>query len=172
MKNKFFLFLLIFIFILVFSVFYKGLHKKNIYTPKIELNKKIPKFSSKLINSQNLINYSKIFNYDRFILLNIWSSWCIPCRDEHNLLMDLSRQNNIKLIGLNYKDDTDSAKKFLEELGNPFQKILIDTEGIQAIEWGAFGVPESYLIFDNKVIRKYVGPLNEELLEEIKLLIK
>ena len=86
--------------------------------------------------------------------------------------MSLSQQRNIKLIGLNYKDDTDSAKKFLEELGNPFQKILIDTEGIQAIEWGAFGVPESYLIFDNKVIRKYVGPLNEELLEEIKLLIK
>ena len=172
MKNKIFLIASIFIFIIIFSVFYKGLYKINIYSPKVELNKKIPHYSSKLINSDKLANYSEIFNYDDFILLNIWSSWCIPCREEHELLMSLSQQRNIKLIGLNYKDNTISAQKFLDELGNPFETILVDIEGVQAIEWGAFGVPESFLIFDNKVVKKYIGPLNENLIKEIKLIIK
>ena len=172
MKNKIFLFISIFIFIIIFSVFYKGLHKINIYSPKVELNKKIPQYSSKIINSDNLVNYSEIFNYDQFILLNIWSSWCVPCREEHEILMSLSQQSNIRLIGLNYKDNAISAQKFLDELGNPFETILVDIEGVQAIEWGAFGVPESFLIFNNKVIKKYIGPLNENLIKEIELIIK
>ena len=172
MKNKISLFVSIFIFIIIFSVFYKGLNKINIYSPKVELNKKIPQYSSKLINSDKLVNYSEIFNYDHFILLNIWSSWCVPCREEHELLMNLSQQRNITLIGLNYKDNVISAQKFLNELGNPFETILVDIEGVQAIEWGAFGVPESFLIFNNKVVKKYIGPLNENLIKEIKLIIK
>ena len=172
MKDKIFLLVSIFIFIMIFSVFYRGLHKINIYSPKVELNKKIPQYSSKLINSDKLVNYSEIFNYDDFILLNVWSSWCIPCREEHEFLMNLSQQRNIKLIGLNYKDSAISAEKFLDELGNPFETILVDIEGVQAIEWGAFGVPESFLIFDNKVVKKYIGPLNENLIKEIKLIIK
>ena len=172
MKNKIFLIASIFIFIIIFSVFYKGLYKINIYSPKVELNKKIPHYSSKLINSDKLVNYSEIFNHDHFILLNIWSSWCVPCREEHELLMSLSQQRNIKLIGLNYKDNTISAQKFLDELGNPFETILVDIEGVQAIEWGAFGVPETFLIFNNKVVKKYIGPLNENLIKEIKLIIK
>ena len=86
--------------------------------------------------------------------------------------MNLSQQRNITLIGLNYKDNVISAQKFLNELGNPFETILVDIEGVQAIEWGAFGVPESFLIFNNKVVKKYIGPLNENLIKEIKLIIK
>jgi cytochrome c biogenesis protein CcmG/thiol:disulfide interchange protein DsbE len=86
--------------------------------------------------------------------------------------MSLSQQRNIKLIGLNYKDNAISAQKFLDELGNPFETILVDTDGVQAIEWGAFGVPESFLIFNNKVVKKYIGPLNENLIKEIELIIK
>ena len=93
-------------------------------------------------------------------------------REEHEYLMSLSQQRNIKLIGLNYKDNVINAQKFLEELGNPFEKILVDIEGVQAIEWGAFGVPESFLILNNKVVKKYIGPLNENLIKEIKLIIK
>ena len=172
MKNKIFLFISLIISILIFSIFYTGLHKINIYTPKVELNKNIPKYSSRVINSNELIKYSQVFDSDHFILLNIWSSWCVPCRDEHHLLMNLSQQNNIKLIGLNYKDKLVNANNFLDELGNPFDKILIDTNGVQAIEWGAFGVPESFLILNNQEIKKYTGPLDENLLKEIKLIIK
>tara|TARA_B100000900_G_C20300075_1_gene601825 strand:- start:129 stop:647 length:519 start_codon:yes stop_codon:yes gene_type:complete len=172
MKNKIFLFISILISILIFSVFYKGLHRINIYSPEVELNKKIPKYSSKLINSDNLVSYSEIFKHDHFILLNIWSSWCIPCREEHKFLIDLSQQKNIKLIGLNYKDNLINAQNFLDELGNPFESILIDRDGIQAIEWGAFGVPESFLIHNNKVVKIYIGPLNQNLIKEIKAIIK
>jgi|TARA_B100001093_G_scaffold170366_1_gene163184 cytochrome c biogenesis protein CcmG/thiol:disulfide interchange protein DsbE len=172
MKNKIFLIISISILIFIFIIFYNGLHKINIYSPKVELNKKIPTYSSKLINSEKLVNYSEIFNYDSFILLNIWSSWCVPCRDEHRLLMNLKRQTKIRLIGLNYKDNVNSAQKFLDELGNPFEIILIDPKGIQAVEWGAFGVPETFLIINNKIVKKYVGPLDENLIEEIKLMVK
>ena len=172
MKNKIFLIISVSILIFIFIIFYNGLHKINIYSPKVELNKKIPTYSSKLINSEKLVNYSEIFNYDSFILLNIWSSWCVPCRDEHRLLMNLKRQTKIRLIGLNYKDNANSAQKFLDELGNPFEIILIDPKGIQAIEWGAFGVPESFLIINNKIVKKYVGPLDENLIKEIKLMVK
>tara|TARA_B100000902_G_scaffold159368_1_gene155271 strand:+ start:381 stop:899 length:519 start_codon:yes stop_codon:yes gene_type:complete len=172
MKNKIFLFISILILISIFSVFYKGLHKINIYSPEVELNKKIPKYSSKLINSDDLVSYSEIFKYDHFILLNIWSSWCIPCREEHKFLMDLSQQNNLRLIGLNYKDNLINAQNFLDKFGNPFDNILIDRDGIQAIEWGAFGVPESFLIHNNKVVKIYIGPLNQNLIKEIKTIIE
>ena len=172
MKNKIFLSISILIFIMIFSVFYKGLNKNNIYTPKVELNKKIPNYSSKLLQSETLINYSEVFDSESFYLLNIWSSWCVPCREEHHLLMDLSKNQNIKLIGLNYKDNKKNAQKFLNELGNPFKKILVDTKGIQAIEWGAFGVPESFLIFKNEIVKKFIGPLDINLLNEIKSIIQ
>ena len=172
MKSKFFLFISILIFLIIFFIFYISLQKNNIYTPSVELNKKIPEYSSSLLYSDREINYSDIFKSENYYLLNIWSSWCIPCRDEHDLLMKLSNNKKIILIGLNYKDNTNNAKKFLNELGNPFKIILVDTEGIQAIEWGAIGVPESFLIYKNEVLKKFIGPLNENLLNQIKLLVE
>ena len=172
MKNKIFLSLSVFIFLLIFIVFYKGLHKTNIYIPQVDLDRPLPKLSSELLYSEKTINYSEIFNSEIFYLLNIWSSWCVPCRDEHYLLIELSKNNNIGVVGLNYKDNNANAKKYLNELGNPYKKILIDIDGSQAIEWGAFGVPESFLIHKNKIVKKFIGPLDEDLLNEIKSLIE
>ena len=172
MRNKFFLFTSFFIFLIIFIIFYKGLHKTNIYTPSVKLDKKIPEYSSKVLDVDKIINYAEIFDTDNFYFLNIWSSWCVPCRDEHYLLMELSKNKNIKLVGLNYKDNIVNAEKFLKELGNPFNIVLVDIDGIQAIEWGAVGVPESFLIHKKKVIKKYIGPLDANLLIQIKSLIK
>ena len=96
----------------------------------------------------------------------------MPCRQEHSLLMDLAKKNNTQIIGLNYKDNKINAQNFLNELGDPYEKIIYDKDGIYAIEWGAFGIPESFLIYDQKVIKKYLGPLNKESVEEIKSLTK
>ena len=96
----------------------------------------------------------------------------MPCRQEHPLLMTLKQNDKIDIVGLNYKDNKKNAVNFLQELGNPYEKIFIDLEGTQAIEWGAYGVPESFLIYNNEIIKKYVGPLNEDLISEIKHLIK
>ncbi len=86
--------------------------------------------------------------------------------------MNLNLDNKVYIIGLNYKDNSKNAKNFLTELGNPYKEILIDLEGTIAIELGAYGVPESFLIHNNKIIKKYIGPLNQQLIEEINLLIK
>jgi len=172
MRNKLLPISISSIFIIIFVIFYKGLQDTNIYTPEEKINNEIPTFSAKLFYSNKEVNSSEIFELNSFYLLNIWSSWCVPCRQEHPLLMSLIKNNRIKVIGLNYKDTKKNAKIFLNELGNPFEKIIFDKEGINAIEWGAYGVPESFLIYDGKIIKKYIGPLNRELLKEINSIIK
>ena len=87
-------------------------------------------------------------------------------------MLKLSKNDQLEIIGLNYKDRPINAKKFLNELGNPYKKILIDRDGTKAIEWGAFGVPETFLVFKNKIIKKFIGPLNIKSVEEIKEIIK
>jgi len=172
MKVKIFPSLIVIIFLIIFFVFYKGLQNSNIYIPQSHFEKDIPNFKVKIFNSSKKINSEEIFKNDQFYLMNIWASWCVPCRDEHPFLMNLSNQKNIEIIGLNYKDDIEKAKIFLNQFGNPFKEIFSDTDGTIAIEWGAYGVPETFLIYDKKVIKKIIGPLNENLLLEIKKLIK
>ena len=172
MKNKFLLFSVSLIFLFIFTIFYRGLQDTNIYSPEVKINTKIPSFSAELFYSNKIVNSFEIFDLNKYYLLNIWSSWCVPCRQEHPLLIDLAKNKNVKVFGINYKDNKDKAEKFLKELGNPYEKIIYDKDGVYAIEWGAFGIPESFLIYNQKVIKKYVGPLNIESVEEIKSLIK
>ena len=172
MKNKLLLFFIVFIFIIIFIVFYKGLKDTNIYTPESKINSDIPSLVVELFDTSKDVNTIEIFQPDKFYLLNIWSSWCVPCRKEHSILMELKNNDRLKVIGMNYKDTKDNAKNFLNELGNPYDRIIFDSKGTNAIEWGAYGVPESFLINNNKIIKKYIGPLNKESIEEIKLYIK
>jgi len=173
MKNKLNLFIIIVFLSFCFVIFYKGLNNSNTYTPKISNKKDIPIFESKDFNSNVYLNSKKIFEDDIFYIVNIWASWCLPCRTEHPLLMELSKNNSSKLIGLNYKDNLNNAKKFINEFGNPYSQILIDNEGILSVEFGAYGVPETFIIDKNKkIIRKFVGPINKEIVEQIKLIIK
>ncbi len=168
MKFKILPIFLTIIFSIIFLIFYKGLQNSNIYTPKNNIQKDIPSFKVRIFDTTNEINSKEIFKDNQFYLMNIWASWCVPCRDEHSFLLDLNNQKNIKIIGLNYKDNNRSAKNFLKELGNPYNAILLDEDGTIAIEWGAYGVPESFLIYNKKVIKKIIGPLSENLLKEIK----
>ena len=172
MKNKLLLFFIVFTFIIIFIVFYKGLKDTNIYTPESKINSDIPSLVVELLDTSKDVNTIEIFQPDKFYLLNIWSSWCVPCRKEHSILMELKNNDRLKVIGMNYKDTKDNAKNFLNELGNPYDKIIFDSKGTNAIEWGAYGVPESFLINNNKIIKKYIGPLNKASIEEIKLYIK
>ncbi len=172
MKTKIFPLFLIFTFSIIFFVFYKGLQNTNIYTPEIKSETKIPNFDTKEFFSKDKINSDQIFIGRDYYLLNIWASWCIPCKEEHKYLMDLSKKENIKIIGQNYKDNFDNAKNFLINLDNPYDLIFFDNDGTIAIEWGAYGVPETFLIKNNLIIKKIIGPLNEKSLSEIKELTK
>ncbi len=172
MKNKLIPYSIILIFLIIFAVFYKSLKDTNIYTPETKINNDIPIFSAEFLLSKENLTSTEIFKMDEFYLLNIWASWCAPCRDEHSILMSLSENNKLKIIGMNYKDNKKNAKSFLDELGNPYEKIIVDKNGTNSIEWGAFGVPETFLIYNSKIIKKYIGPLNQELLMEIQKTIK
>ena len=172
MKKKFIPYSIILTFVIIFVVFYKSLKDTNIYTPETEINNDIPIFSTELLLSNNKLNSTEIFELDKFYLLNIWASWCVPCRDEHPLLMSLSQNDKLTIIGINYKDNKNNAKSFLAELGNPYKKIIVDKNGTNSIEWGAFGVPETFIIYNNKIIKKYIGPLNQVLFMEIQKIIK
>jgi len=172
MKNKFLLFSVSLIFLFIFTIFYRGLQDTNIYSPEVKINTKIPSFSAELFYSNKIVNSFEIFDLNKYYLLNIWSSWCVPCRKEHPLLIDLAKNKNVKVFGINYKDNKDKAEKFLKELGNPYEKIIFDKNGTVAIEWGAYGVPESFLIYNGKIIKKYIGPLKKKSIREIKLLVK
>ena len=160
------------LFLIIFIIFYKGLQNTNIYTPNSKSSFEVPSVSVKLFNSNEIVNTLEIFSSDKFYLLNIWSSWCVPCRQEHSILMELTKNDNLKVVGINYKDTKKNANNFLKELGNPYDNIIFDNKGTNAIEWGAYGVPESFLINNNKIIKKYIGPLNKVSMEEIKLFIK
>ena len=171
--NKNIKFIIIILFSLfVFFIFYKGLEKPNNYLPEKNLNKIDTSLVIKNLNDQKEILLGELINNNNFSIINIWASWCLPCRDEHPFIMSLKGTNKLEIIGLNYKDNDKNAKKFINDYGNPYSKILLDKDGTRAIEWGAYGVPETFLIFENQIIKRYVGPLNSDSILEIKILIK
>jgi len=172
MKIKILPLFLVIIFLMIFIIFYKGLNNSNIYTPETNLKKDVPNFEVRIFNSKKLIRSDEIFKNDKFYLMNIWASWCIPCKEEHPFLVDLNKKKNLEIIGLNYKDNKKNAKIFLDDLGNPYDIILFDQDGTVSIEWGAYGVPETFLIYNKKIIKKVIGPLNSKKVSEINELIK
>ena len=101
---------------------------------------------------------------------NVSASWCAPCREEHPSLMALARTESVRIIGLNYKDRPEAALKFLDELGNPYSAVGADPSGRAGIEWGVYGVPETFVLrADGTIAYKHVGPLNPNTLRSVLL---
>ncbi len=165
----------IFFFILitfVLSVFFKSMFEDKSYIPE-KLNYKIENISIKEFYSDNNLELKDLFDKEKYIVINIWASWCLPCRQEHQHITNLSKINNLKLIGLNYKDKKNSAQKFLNEFGNPYDIILKDLDGTKSIFLGAFGVPETFVIDSElNILQKYIGPINSKNVVEINNLLK
>ena len=102
-------------------------------------------------------------------LVNIFASWCAPCRAEHPILMNLAQDKRFDVVGINYKDDAGNALRFLGGLGNPFARVGIDPRGRAALDWGFYGIPETFLIDQNgKVRHKVIGPLTPDKLNGLK----
>jgi cytochrome c biogenesis protein CcmG/thiol:disulfide interchange protein DsbE len=96
-------------------------------------------------------------------VLNVWATWCVPCRQEQEALLEISRRHVVPIIGLNYRDDHDKAKQWLEQLGNPYTAVAFDGDGRTAIDWGVYGAPETYLVDTHgRVIFKFISPMTEE----------
>lgn len=114
------------------------------------------------LEGMNVPGFASTSLAGKVTLVNVWASWCAPCREEHPLLLNLSQDTRFDIAGLNYKDQPENARRFLGSLGNPYRLIGVDQAGRAAIDWGVYGVPETFLVGrDGKILFKHVGPLTE-----------
>lgn len=143
--------------------FWQGLEKDPNLLPSPLINHAIPEFSAiDLLKNKSTLT-KKIF-LGHWTLLVVWSSWCLSCTEEQSFLLNLQKKHKVALYGLNYRDELKSAQQWLRQQGNPYQRIIFDPRGLLAIDLGVYGVPESYLIDPQGIIRyKHVGPLNERI---------
>lgn len=130
--------------------------------PSPLIGKQAPPF-----NLSDLQNPEKTVSSDAYkgqvYVLNVWATWCVPCREEHDEMLAIAARKTVPLVGLNWKDQRNRAQAFLAQLGNPYAAVAFDGEGRAAIDWGVYGAPETYLIDANgTVLFKYISPITEE----------
>ena len=172
MKNKKIFFITIIIIISIFFILLLGLKKDQNYTPVSKLSIIENNISFESLYSEETVYLNDLLKEKPYSLINIWASWCAPCKEEHPYLIELSFNDRINIVGINYKDNIKNAKNFLFDLGNPYKEVLVDNNGVKSIELGAIGVPETYLLKDNKIIKKFIGPLNKITFDEITEITK
>ena len=160
------------LFSFLFIILYSSLDNERVYNTKDLIGKKISQVEINLFQSNETINTKEFIN-NEFTILNFWASWCAPCRKEHPNLVRLSKIKNIKLVGVNFKDNVENAKNFLKENGNPFDILAEDKNGKNSVNFGVYGIPETILIDSElKILKKYIGPLNIKEVNEIRKLVK
>ena len=145
----------------VLSVFlYIGLSLNPREVPSPFINKPAPDFQLQKLHAMNELFSNKDMK-GQVWLLNVWASWCVACRQEHPILVEMARRGEVPLYGLNYKDAPTQAKRWLEEHGNPYKLSAVDYEGKVGIDYGVYGVPETFIIDKEGVIRhKVIGPIS------------
>ena len=153
----------------IIGVFFISLDKDTNYNTKNLIGKNISKINLEYFNEKKFYTEEDL-KKNNYTLVNFWASWCAPCRNEHPLLLKLSKEKNLKLLGVNFKDKKNQAKIFLNDLGNPYDFLAKDELGKQSINFGIYGIPESILLNNNlKVLQKFVGPLT---LKDYNLIIE
>ena len=162
---------IIFLLIFILGIFFLSLNKSSNYNTESLVGNKLGEIELVSFEDDSIFTNDD-FKKNSFTLINFWASWCAPCRTEHPQLMELSKENNIKILGVNFKDKKINALKFLKELGDPYEYLTRDSNGKQSVNFGIYGIPESILI-DNKltIIKKFVGPLTKQDLNNIKEII-
>lgn len=162
------------IFAVLALIFAKGLMNEDPRKiPSVLLDKPAPEFSLPALAGVQLDVAvvpglsSGDLKAGKVTLVNIWASWCGPCRLEHPILMQMAKNDSFQLVGINYKDKTENAQRFLGSLGNPFSRIGIDAKGSAAVDWGVYGVPETFIVDGAGIIRyKWIGPLTQQAFEQ------
>tara|TARA_Y100001936_G_C15911869_1_gene579048 strand:+ start:180 stop:710 length:531 start_codon:yes stop_codon:yes gene_type:complete len=136
------------------------------------LNKSVPKFEAEsLLKNENFISSNEFGK--EIVLVNFFATWCKPCFDEHKYIKLFANEKKIRVIGVNYKDNNEKTIKWLKKLGNPYSNIPIDKNGRIAIDWGVYGIPETYIIDSSGVIKyRHVGPITKKIYKKINLIIE
>jgi cytochrome c biogenesis protein CcmG/thiol:disulfide interchange protein DsbE len=154
------------VFLLLIAFLYIGLYRDPREVPSPLVNKPAPAFSlAQLDDPAKKLGPADMKG--QVWLLNVWASWCVSCREEHPLLVQLAQANIVPVIGLNYKDTTALGKKWLADNGNPYKLSVVDADGRVGIDLGVYGVPETFVVDKGGVIRyKQIGPITAEALQQ------
>ena len=140
--------------------------KDNSAIPSPLIGKPAPQFSLPVLNAPDKIIKTNDLLGQAY-LLNVWGSWCPACQIEHPIITELAESGKVRVIGYNYKDETDAANRWLQQFGNPYNTILVDESGRAALDWGIYGAPETFLIDAKGIVRwKHVGPITQEIIEQ------
>ena len=159
--------------IILLTFFYLLLIDRNpLELPSNLINKEVPDFETKdLLKKENFISSEEFGN--EIILVNFFATWCKPCRDEHAYIKRFANEKGLKIIGINYKDNPEKAVQWLNSLGNPYKIVPIDKKGRIAIDWGVYGIPETFIVNSRGIIKyRHIGPITEKIYKKINLLIK
>jgi cytochrome c biogenesis protein CcmG/thiol:disulfide interchange protein DsbE len=154
------------VFLLLVGFLYVGLYRDPREVPSPLVNKPAPMFSlAQLDDPAKRLGPADMKG--QVWLLNVWASWCVSCREEHPLLVQLAQANIVPVIGLNYKDTTTLGKKWLKDNGDPYKLSVVDADGRVGIDLGVYGVPETFVVDKNGVIRyKQIGPITADALQQ------
>lgn len=150
------------IFALLGYLLYYGLRLDPRRIPSPLVNKPLPAFSLPTLDNPDKILTNADLR-DHVVMINVWASWCVACREEHPVLVDLAGRKQVTIIGLNYKDTRVDALNVLRGQGNPYNTVLVDASGRTGLDWGVYGVPESFIVDKQGIIRyKQIGPITPE----------
>jgi len=172
MKKQIFIVPFIFFILILLVFFYLLIIERNpTELPSNLLNKNVPKFeANSLIKKEKFISSEEFGN--EIVLVNFFATWCKPCRNEHKYIKSFANEKKIKVIGINYKDNKEKTIKWLKNLGNPYSDIPVDKNGRIAIEWGVFGIPETFIVNSKGIIKyRHIGAINKTVYKKINLLI-
>ena len=162
------------VFLLIISTFFYLLiiDRNPSEIPSNLMNKNVPNFEAKLLLKNKDFLSSKEFGNEK-VLVNFFATWCKPCRDEHIFIKRFSKEKGIRIIGINYKDKSSNTTKWLNDLGNPYSDIPLDKNGRIAIDWGVYGIPETFVVNSKGIIKyRHVGPITKKVYKKISLLIE
>ena len=163
--NRYLLPLAIFVFLVVLLAMGLQLDPKKVPSPFI--GKPAPTFSLPTLYRQDMVIGNEQMK-GQVWLLNVWASWCVSCRAEHKVISKLATMKLLSVVGLNYKDKREDAKRWLKQFGNPYAVSAWDNKGKVGIDWGVYGVPESFVIDQAGIVQyKHIGPVTDESLQQI-----
>ena len=154
------------IFLLMAALLWRGLSLDPKVVPSPLIDKQAPAFNLAMLEDPSR-NLSTADMKGQVWVLNVWASWCVSCRAEHEVITNLARRNLVAVVGLNYKDESSEATRWLKQFGNPYAVSVIDRDGRVGIDWGVYGVPETFVIGADGLIKyKHIGPVTHESLEQ------
>ena len=167
--SKFFLF---FLGSFLIYIFFNGLYTDPKKIPSNLIDQEIPSFSVYTIPSKKKFDTTTLLRGDKVKVVNFFASWCPPCKVEHPQLQKLSNDKDLLVLGINKKDQPDDLIKFLSKLGDPFNAIIGDPDGVVSIHWGVYGLPETFIVDKKGQIRhKHLGPIMKRDLSKIQKII-